>query len=139
MLRKAVWNAEALTGHHDMVEAVGIQALEAHALFQTEPRKQALNRAALAAAEDVVNLRAEAIRPHRKGMCVAPWLIMSLQHQDLAAGLRQQRPDRKPCHARPDDEVVVDGFAGNGGIGRHDSVRTRAGALAQGPPDPGVC
>ena len=91
-----------------MIVAFWIESLEADRVMQIELAQEIVDSLALAAREDVVHRRAEAIVSHRKGMAAAAGVLMSFDHRDPSPGFGQERRHGEPAHAGTDHDVVVE-------------------------------
>ncbi len=105
-LAEARGNAMALTGHHDLIVAFGIEPFKGHRVLQTQTREQSMNRLAFSATKNVVDLCTEAVLAHLKGMRVSARGVVRLQNRNPPAGRNQQRRNRKARHSRANNEVV---------------------------------
>ncbi len=118
---EAVRDAHAIARDHDVVEALGVEPHPRHLGGEAERAEQPVDRLALAAAEDVVDLRAEAEVADAEGVRVAARRVVRLEDEDLAACPREHGRGREPRHPRADHEVVHVGRRSRGrlGVGVH--------------------
>jgi hypothetical protein len=120
-LLEAVGDAVAIAGDDDVIEALGIEAMEPDLVGEIEPAQHLVDGLAFAAAEDVVDLSAEAIRADAEGVGVAARGVVGLAHQDPAPVGGQERGHGQPRHPGADHQLVE---GGRGGIdARRDGGR----------------
>ena len=106
-LREAVRNAKALARDDRVIEAIGIEPHEGDTVDDAELAQERVHALSFRAAEDAMNLCAEAVVLQREGVRVAADHVVRLDHQDASARSREQRGDREARHARSDHDVVV--------------------------------
>ena len=104
---EAVRDAMALAADDDVIEAFGVEPLEADLRVEPRAAQELAHRLAFAAAEDVVNLRAEAILADRERVRVAAGYVVRLDNEHAAATSRgEQRGRREAAHPGADHEIV---------------------------------
>jgi hypothetical protein len=73
---------------------------------QIEPAQQLIHRLAVAAAEDVVHLRAEPVRAHCEGVGITTGRVVRVDDKHAPSVGGEERADRQAGHAGTDHQVV---------------------------------
>ncbi len=106
ILLEPVRDPIAISRHHDVIEPLGIEPTKSHLFVKAEPAQELVDRFAFATIEDVVNLGAESILAHSKGMCVPTGRVVRLEHEHTSPLGREQGTRRQAGHAGADHEVI---------------------------------